>query len=298
MPRLGFLSPLSSSLPDRLVSFRAGLRELGYVEGQNVAIEVRSAEGEYGRLPALAAELVSLPVDVIVTGADPAIEAAQHATSTLPIVMGVVVDPVAKGFVASLARPGGNITGLSMMAPVLAAKQLELLNETVPGLSRVAVLWNPTNPGNAPQLREVEGAAGTLAVRLQPVEVRGPHELEGAFAAMTEKQADGLIVLAESMLLDHRARVVDLAANSRLPAVYGLREHVDAGGLMSYSANISDMYRRAAYYVDRILKGTSPADLPVEQPMRFDFVINLRTAQALGLTIPQHVLYRATEVIQ
>jgi putative tryptophan/tyrosine transport system substrate-binding protein len=297
--RIGFLSPRSlSMLSDRLEAFRQGLRALGYVEGQNIDIEVRSAEGEYDRLPALAAELVRLPVDVIVTGADPAIRAAQQATGTIPIVMGVVVDPVGTGFVASLARPGGNITGLSMMAPVLAAKQLELLKETVPGLSRVAVLWNPTNPGNAPQLREVQVATGALGVRLQPVEARGPNELEHAFLAMTKEQADGLLVLAESMLLDDRAKVVDLAAKSHLPAVYGLREHVEAGGLMSYAANISDLYRRAAYYVDRILKGTKPADLPVEQPTIFDFVVNMKTAPQLGITFPPEILLQVTEMIE
>jgi putative ABC transport system substrate-binding protein len=185
-----------------------------------------------------------------------------------------------------------------MMAPVLAAKQLELLNETIPGLSRVAVLWNPTNPGSAPQLREAEAAAGILGLRLQPVEARGLDELDGAFAAMTTAQADGLIVIVDANLLDHRARIAALAGKSRLPAEYGLREHVEAGGLMSYSANLAEMFRRAAYYVDRILKGAKPADLPVEQPTTFEFVINLKTAQALGLTIPQHVLLQATEVIQ
>jgi putative ABC transport system substrate-binding protein len=268
------------------------------VEGQNIDIEVRSAEGESERLPTLAAELVRLQVDVIVTGSVPATQAAQQATQTIPIVMGVVVDPVATGLAASLARPGGNITGLSRMGPVVAAKQLELLKETVPGLSHVAVLWNPTNPGRTPELREVEVAAGALGVRLQAVEVHGPTELDGAFAAMTKEQADGVMVPLDFVLLNLRTTIIDLAAKNRLPAVYGQRDYVDSGGLMSYAANVSEMYRRAAYYVDRILKGAKPGDLPIEQPMTFEFVINLKTAQALGLTIPPHVLLQATEVIQ
>jgi putative ABC transport system substrate-binding protein len=283
---------------DRLEFFRQGLRELGYVEGQHIEFEVRTAEGDYRRLPALAAELVRLPVDVIVTETVPSAEAAQQATATIPIVMATIVDPVATGVVASLARPGGNVTGLSMMAPVLAAKQLELLKETVPGLSQVAVLWNPINAGTAPQLREVEAAASVLAVRLQPLEVRSPNELEDAFVAMTQQQADGLILLLDATLTDHRARLVDLAAKSHLPAVYGLRDYVEAGGLMSYSASISQMYRRAAYYVDRILRGAKPADLPVEQPMTFDFVVNMKTAQALGITFPNEIMLQVTEVIQ
>jgi putative ABC transport system substrate-binding protein len=299
IPRVGFLYPLSlAAPPDYLESFRQGLHERGYVEGQNIELVVRSAEGEYERLPALAAELVRLPVDVIVASAVPGIQAAQQATSTIPIVMASVVDARETGLVASLARPRENITGLSNMAPVLAAKQLELLKEAVPGLSQVAVLWDPANPGNTPQLRAVAGAAAALGVRLQPVEVRDPDELDGAFQAMLNEQADGLIVLVDVMLFIHRAPIADLAGKSRLPAVYGRREHVEAGGLMGYAPNLSDMYRRAAYYVDRILKGTKPADLPVEQPREFDFVINLKTAQALGLTIPQHVLLQATEVIQ
>ena len=299
VPQIGFLlaRPLSAP-PDYLQPFRRGLHDLGYVEGQNIDIEVRSADGESERLPTLAAELVHLQVDVIVTGSVPATQAAQQATQTIPIVMGVVVDPVATGLAASLARPGGNITGLSRMGPVVAAKQLELLKETVPGLSHVAVLWNPTNPGRTPELREVEVAAGALGVRLQAVEVRGPTALDGAFAAMTKEQADGVMVPSDFVLLDLRTTIIDLAAKNRLPAVYGQRDYVDSGGLMSYAANVSDMYRRAAYYVDRILKGAKPADLPIEQPREFEFVINLKTAQALGLTIPQQVLLQATEVIQ
>jgi putative ABC transport system substrate-binding protein len=299
IPRVGFLYPRPlSAPPDRVAPFREGLRELGYVEGQNIELVLRSAEGEYERLPALAAELVRLPVDVIVASAMPAIQAAQQATSTIPIVMGLVVDPVETGLTTSLARPGGNITGLSMMATALAAKQLELLKETAPALSDVAVLWNPANPGNPPQLRQVEAAARALELRLGPVEARSPTEFEGAFEAITREQSDGLIVLVDTVFIDYRARIADFASTTRLPAVYGLRDHVEAGGLMSYSASQADMMRRAATYVDKILKGAKPADLPIEQPTIFDFVINLKTAQALGLTIPQHVLLQATEVIQ
>jgi len=299
IPRIGFLwaSPLSAS-PHRLEAFRQGLRELGYVEGQNIALEVRSAEGKWERLPALAAELVRLKVDIMVTAIVPAIQAAQQATKTIPIVMAVVVDPVATGFVASLARPGGNITGLSMMAPELVGKQLELLKEVVPKVSRVALLWNPANAGNPPQLREAEVAARTLGVRLQPFEARGPSEIDRAFAAMTKERAGGLLVTVDAMFLLHRTRIADLAARSRLPAVYGLREYPEAGGLMAYSANVTEMFRRAATYVDKILKGAKPADLPVEQPMRFELVINLKAAKALGLTFPQSILLRTDQVIQ
>jgi len=299
--RIGFLSPSSPSdlrMQRFFEGFRHGLGELGYVEGQNIAIESRWAEGKYDRLPGLAAELVRLKVDVIVTAAVPAIRAAKEATRTIPIVMASVVDPVTTGLVASLARPGGNITGLSTMAPELVGKQLQMLKEVVPKSSRVAVLWNPANPGNAPQLREAEAAARTLGVRLQPLEARNPNDFDGAFAAMTRQQAGALIVLVDSMLNDHRTRIADLAAKSRLPAVYGLPEHAEAGGLMAYGASRSDLFRRAATYVDKILKGAKAGDLPVEQLSKFELVINLKTAKALGLTIPQSVLIRADEVIQ
>ena len=298
-PRIGFLgSTGATAAPQVVEAFRQGLRELGYVEGQNVAIEYRWAEGRYERFPALAAELVRLKVDVIVTGSVPGAQAAQHATWTIPIVMAVAADPVAAGVVASLARPGGNITGLSSMAPDLVGKQLELLKEVVPRLSRVALLWNPANASSAPQLREAEGAARVLRVRLQPLEVRGPDDFESAFAAMTRERVGGLLVLNDPILLAHRARVADLAVKSRLPAVSALREHPEAGGLMAYGPNLTDMYRRAATYVDKILKGAKPADLPVEQPTRFELVINLKTAKALGLTVPQSVLFRADHVIK
>ena len=299
--RIGFLSTSSPSDPRmqrRLEAFRQGLRELGYVEGQNIAIESRWAEGKYDRLPDLAADLVRLKVDVIVAAAAPAIQAAKQATRTIPIVMAIVIDPVATGFVTSLARPGGNVTGLSNMAPELVGKQMELLKEVVPKVSRVALLWNPANPGNPPLLREAEVAAGALGVRLQPLEARGPGEIDSAFAAMTRQRAGAVIVLVDSMLADHRTRIADLAAKSRLPAMYGITEHAEAGGLMAYGANLANMFRRAATYVDKILKGAKPADLPVEQPTRFELVINLKTAKALGLTIPPSVLIRADKVIQ
>jgi len=299
VPRIGFLhpEPISARL-DRHDAFRQGLRELGYVEGRTIALEVRSAEGKRERLPALAAELVRLEVDVIVTATVPGIRAVQQATKTIPIVMAVVVDPVATGFVASLARPGGNITGLSMMAPELAGKWLELLKEAVPRVSRVAVLRNPTNPGAALSLSETEVAARALGVRLQLLEVRTPEELDGAFGAAARDRAGALIVLPDPMFHTHRTRIADLAAKSRLPAIYYARDYVEAGGFMAYGANIADMYRRAAYFVDRILKGARPADLPVEQPTKFELVINLKTAKALGLTIPQSILIRADHVIE
>ena len=298
VPRIGFLWPSPPSERQYLLdAFRQGLRELGYIENQNIVVEVRSAEGKYDRLPALATELVHLKVDVIVTTASPATKAAQQATKTIPIVMAVVVDPVATGFIASLARPGGNITGVSIMASDLVGKQLDLLKQVVP-IFQVVVLWNPANPGNAPQLREAEVAARKLGVRLKPLEARNPDDLDNAFAAMTKERPSGLIVLVDTVLASHRARLADLAAKSRIPAIYGLRDHVEAGGLMAYSANLTEMYRRAATYVDRILKGSKPADLPVEQPTKFELVINLKTAKALGLTIPQSILTRADEIIQ
>jgi putative ABC transport system substrate-binding protein len=301
VPRIGFLSPSSptdSRAPHRFGALQQGLRELGYVEGQNISIESRWAEGKYDRLPDLAAELVRLKVDVIVTYAPPAIQAAKQATGTIPIVMGGVIDPVATGFVASLARPGGNITGLSLMAPELVGKQLEILKEMVPKVSRVAVLGNPANAGTAPQLRHAQDAARALKLQLQLLEARGPDEIDSAFAVMIKEGAGAVVVLVDSMLVDQRTRIADLAARRRLPSVYGLIDFVEAGGLMFYGANDADRFRRAAYLVDRILKGAKPADLPVEQPTKFELVINLKTAKALGLTIPQSLLLRANEVIQ
>jgi putative ABC transport system substrate-binding protein len=297
--RIGFLSPGSPALEmRRLEAFWQRLRELGYVEGHHLALESRYAEGQYDRLPGLAAELVRLKVDIILTYAQPAIQAAQHATGTIPIVMTGNIDPVASGFVASLARPGGNITGLSLMAPELVTKQLEILKEVVPTVTRVALLGNPVNAGNAPQLHYAQDTARTLGLRLQPLEVRGPQDLDRAFAAMTTGRAEAIIVLVDAMLLDHRTRIADLAATYRLPAVYGLSDHAVAGGLVAYGAGVLDRYRRAATYVDKILKGAKPADLPVEQPTTFELVINLKTAKDLDLTISPTLLFRADEVIR
>jgi putative ABC transport system substrate-binding protein len=301
IPRIGFLSASSSSdprTPHHLGAFREGLRELGYVEGQNIAIEYRWAEGKYDRLPGLAAELVSLKVDIIVATALPAIQAAKQATGTIPIVMTSSLDPVATGFAANLARPGGNITGLSAMAPEIVGKQLELLKELVPKVSRVALLGNPANPGTAPMVRRAQDAARELGIRLQPLEARSPSEIDNAFAAMTRERAGALLVLLDVMFADHRARIADLAAKHRLPAVYGLQDFAEVGGLIVYGSSFVDRFRRAAIFVDKILKGAKPAALPIEQPTRFALTINLRAAKALGLTIPQSLLLRADQVIQ
>ena len=298
--RIGVLSSGSPSATamGRIDAFKRGLRELGYVEGRNIVIESRWGEGKYDTLPGLAAELVRLKMDVILTAAVPAIRAAKGATGTIPIVMAVVVDPVETGLVASFARPGGNITGLSVRTPELVGKQLGLLKEIVPKASRVAVLWNPGNLGNPPQLRAAELAARTLGMRLQSLEARNPREIDSAFAAMTKEVAAALVVLVDVMFIDHRRRIADLAAAGRLPAVYGQLEHVESGGLMAYAPNFVDNYGRAAVFVDKILRGANPGDLPIEQSTKFELVINLKTAKALGLTIPQSVLGRADEVIQ
>jgi putative tryptophan/tyrosine transport system substrate-binding protein len=267
VPRVGYLSPGSPSDPGRqrrFEAFRQGLRELGYVEGQDIVIESRWAEGKYERYPALAADLVRLKVDVIVAVGGRASQDAQQATRTIPIVMSVTIDPLGTGLVASLARPGGNVTGLSLMASEVVGKQLELLKEVVPKVSRVALLWNPANPGSAPQLREAEASARVLGVRLQTLEARVPQEIDSAFAAMTKERAGALVVLTDAIFMNQRRQIAELAAARRLPAVYGVREHAEAGGLIVYSANFLDLERRAAIYVDKILKGAKPADLPVE----------------------------------
>ena len=299
IPRIGFLSASSpAALSARIEAFRQGLRELGYVEGKNIVIEWRSAEGKLDRIPALAAELVRLKVDIIVTAGPSLTHAAKEATSTIPIVMTFDPDPVGSGFVASLARPGGNITGLSTLSPEISGKQLELLKETVPKLSRVAVLGNSTSPGNAQALREMELAAGVSKAKLQYLDVLDPKDIETAFRAASKGRADVILVLPSPLLTSQRTQIVDLAVKSRLPAIYFQTEFVEAGGLMSYGASITDMDRRSATYVDKILKGAKPADLPVERPTKFEFVINLKTAKALNLTIPQSVLYRADKVIK
>ena len=297
VPRIGVLTT-ASSISHLLQAFRQGLAELGYAEGRNIVLEYRSAEGNAERLPDLAAELARLKVDVIVAGGTPGTQAAQQATTTIPIVMIGVADPVRTGFVGSLARPGRNITGLTSITPDLAGKRLQLLKEVVPGASHVAILSNPATPYAGLVVRETGNAARTLAVQLQPLEVRSPDELDGVFAAATKGRAEALIVVEDPFTLSHRAGIVTLAAKHRLPAMYGFREFVDAGCLISYAANLSDMYRRAATYVDKILKGHNPADLPVEQPTKFELVINLKTAKTLGFKIPQSVLVRADEVIR
>ena len=299
LPRIGYLTtPSPSAVAARTEAFRQGLRELGYVERKNIVIEYRYAEGKFDRLPDLVAELVRLKVDVIVTGGPLVTRAAKAATSTIPIVMGFDNDPVGSGFVASLARPGGNITGLSTLAPELSGKRLELLKETVPRLSRVAVLGNSTEPGNAQVLREVQLAARAFGVQLQYLEVQDPKEIETAFRAASKGRAEAVMVMGSSIFVSQRIQIAELAVKSRLPTTYTRPEYVEAGGLMTYGPNINDLFRRAATYVDKILKGRTPADLPVEQPMKFEFIINLRAAKQIGLTIPPNVLVRADKVIR
>jgi putative ABC transport system substrate-binding protein len=278
--------------------FFQGLRELGYVEGQNILVEGRFYGDQTERLPALAAELVRLNVDVIVAGASPAPEAAQRATSTIPVVMATHSDPVGSGLAVSLAKPGKNVTGVSTLAPELVGKRLQLLKEAVPGISRVAMLWNPTVTSQALELREAEVAARSLKVQLQVLEARAPSDFAGAFSAMTKVRASGVIILTSSMFYAERTRIAELAAQSRVPAIYSPREFAEAGGLMAYGINIHESFRRAATYVDKILKGAKPADLPIEQATKFELVINLKTAKALGLTIPPSLLGRADEVIR
>ena len=299
--RIGYLAANLTVSPHMTEAFRQGLRDLGYVDGRSVVIEYRDAEGKYDRLPARAAELVALKVDVIVAADTPAALAAKQATRTLPIVFIGAGDPVTIGLVTSLARPGGNVTGLSLLAPELVGKRLELLKQAVPGVGRVAALWQPGFVGERTEkdmLKEVEVAARALGVRLQFVEARGPADFDRAFSDMTRARADALTVLGSAMFANERRRVVDLAAKNRLPGVYGFREYVDAGGLMAYGPNVADLFQRAATYADKILKGAKPGDLPVEQPTKFELVLNLKTAKALGLTIPQSVLVRADQVIE
>jgi putative tryptophan/tyrosine transport system substrate-binding protein len=279
-------------------AFRQGLNELGYVEGRNIVIEYRYAEGKSERFPALAAELVRLNVDVILTSGDRGIRAAKQASQTIPIVVAIVADLVGPGYVASLARPGGNITGLTTLSPELSAKRLELLKTAFPKVSRVAILWNPTNAANVAVFKEMEVAARALRIQLLPVDVRRADDFESAFLAALRARADALVAVGDALLLTHRARIVDFAAKNTLPAMYGNQDFMDAGGLMFYGANVADMYRRAATYVDKILKGAKPGDLPIEQPTKFELVINLKTAKALGLTIPPSILSGADRVIE
>ena len=298
VPRIGFLFFGPPGPSQELDAFRQGLRERGYTEGQNIVIEYRFASGRVERLPELATELARLGPDVLVTPGTPASLAAKRATSTIPIVFAGVADAVGAGLVANLARPGGNITGLTGMSAELGGKRLELLKQVVPKISRVAVLHNPADRSNVLVLKELQKSAPALSLTLQPVEVRGPGEFEGAFVAMTRQRAQALFGAAGVLTTGHRQALVDLAAKRRIPAVWGERQFVEAGGLMSYAVNFYDQVRGAAIYVDKILKGAKPADLPVEQPTKFELVINLRTAKALGLTIPPSVLQHADRAIE
>jgi len=299
IPRIGYLITSSpSAIAPRMDAFQQGLRELGYVEGKNIVIERRHGEGKLERLPGLAAELVRLNVDVLVTSGPTATRPAKEATSTIPIVMTFDDDPVGSGFVASLARPGGNITGLSTLAPEISGKQLELLKEIIPRLFRVAVFGTSTRQGTAQALKEMELAAGAFAVKLQYLDIEDPKDTATAFRAASKGRADALLVLQSPVFNSQRAQIADLAQKNRLPAAYPRQEFVEDGGLMSYGASISDLDRRAATYVDKILKGAKPADLPVEQPIKFEFIINLKAAKQIGLTIPPNVLARADKVIK
>jgi putative ABC transport system substrate-binding protein len=299
VPQIGFLASRSpSSFSSETEAFRQGLRELGYVEGQNIGIEYRYAEGKTDRFADLATELVRLKVDVIVTSSTPGVLAAKKASSTIPIVFGAINDPVASGLVASLARPGGNITGLTNLSPDLDGKRLELLKESFPKviITRVGYLWNPDAPGTG--WTRMQAAASGLGLQLQPLEARSADDFDSAFEAALRERVNALITLPNPLTNTHHKRIVDFATKSRLPAIYPNRVYVDAGGLMSYAPDLNANYRRAAIFVDKILKGTKPADIPVEQPTKFEFVINLKTAKQIGLTIPPNVLARADKVIK
>jgi ABC-type uncharacterized transport system substrate-binding protein len=300
VPRVGVLSGGSSTGQPLHDAFRQGLRELGYIDSQNIVIEYRYAEGKLDRLSNLAAELVHLKVDIIFAGVPgtAAAVAAKNATTTLPIVFANVSAPVATGLVVSLARPGGNVTGLSGLGPELYGKRFDLLNETLPKLSRLAVLQNSANPSIAFSLRELEMAAKAVGVQLQILETQTPNDFDKAFSVIAKGRTDALAVQNDPVFFAHRIRIAELAAKNRVPTIYGDKQYVEAGGLMSYGANILDLYRRAAIYVDKILKGAKPADLPVEQPRKFEFIINLKAAKQIGLTIPPNVLVRADRVIK
>src|SRR5262245_35289721 len=298
--RIGFLSPATRSGHAHLAEpFLAGLRELGYVEGQNLAIEYRWADGKFERLPELAAALVRLKVDVIVSAVTQASLAAKNATGTIPIVMLAVGNPVDSGLIASLARPGANITGTSVMSDELVGKQLELLKETFPKITRIAALWNPNNPVfQKIQLRAVEAAARALKVTLHKVEARDRNEIDRAFKVIAKERTRALHVLNDPLFSGQRVRIAELAVEQRLPAISGIKEDAEAGLLMTYGANFPESARRAATYVDKILKGAKPAEIPVERPVKFEFVINLKTAKQIGATLPQSVLFRADKVIK
>jgi putative ABC transport system substrate-binding protein len=298
LPRIGFLGNSTATLEANLVGpFREGLRDLGYVEGRNILIEYRWAEGNYERFPSLIAELIALKVDLIVTAGTPAALAVKKASASIPLVMVAVGDPVGSGLVASLGRPGGNATGLTSIAPELEGKRLELLKEVLPNVSRVAVLWNPANAYQIGSEKEVQTAARVLRMSVASLPVRNREELDNAFAAILRERADAVLVLADRLFLHNRGRIADFVITNRLPGMNAYRELVEAGGFMSFGPNYAIMHRQAATFVDKILKGAKPADLPVEQPAKFELVINLKAARALGITIPQSVLLRADEVI-
>ena len=298
VPRIGFLTNSPSVFPDRIEAFRQGLRELGYVEGKNIIIEWRYSEGKPDRFPSLAAELVRLKVDILVAGSPTTTVFLKEATTTIPIVMGYHTDPVGTGLVTSLARPGGNITGLSVLAPELGGKRLEILKEVVPKLSRLAVLGSSTLPGNVQTLKETELAAAAFGVKLQFVDVLSPKDIEAAFRRMVKSRAEAVLAQGSGLLNTHRTQVAALAVKNRLPGMYYAAEFVEAGGLMFYGVDFGDLYRRAATYVDKILKGAKPAELPVEQPKKFEFIVNLKAAKQIGLTMPPNVLVRADRVIR
>jgi putative ABC transport system substrate-binding protein len=297
--RIGFLgSTPASGYASRVEALREGLRDLGYVEGRNIVIEFRWAEGKYDRLPELAAALVRLKVDVIVTSGTPGTRAAKRATATIPIVMAEIGgDPVASGIFASLARPGGNLTGSTFFSPELSAKRLELLKETVPRITQAGVLVNPDNPARRPLIQAVEIRARLLKVGLRQFEARGPNEFGSAFSAMAKSRVDAIVIQEDAMFNVNARAVANLAAKQRLPSAGG-KEYAEAGGLMAYGVNFPEMFRRAAYFIDKILKGAKPGDIPVEEPTKFELVINMKTAKALGLTIPTTLLLRADQVIE
>jgi putative ABC transport system substrate-binding protein len=296
--RIGFLWDTPAVWPHALEAFRQGLRDLGWVEGQNIIVEYRWAEGRFDQLPKLVEELVRLKVDLIVAPTSIYTGAAKRATTTIPIVFASHADPIGSGHVASLGRPGANITGLTIIMSETMAKSLELLKGAVPRLTRVAVFWDPATPSHGPGLKAVETTGRALGLRIQPVPVRSPTEFDGAFSSMVQERAGAVLVLSTPLFMGGAKRLAELALTHRLPTMFGPREHVEAGGLLSYSPDRADLYRRAATYVDRILKGASPADLPVQQATKFELVINLKTARALGLTIPQSILARADQIIE
>jgi putative ABC transport system substrate-binding protein len=299
IPRIGYLAATkAAAIAARTDAFRQGLRELGYVEGKNIVVEYRYAEGNADRERKFAVELVRQKVDIIVTTGPTVTRTVKYATATIPIIFAQDGDPVASGFVASLARPGGNITGLSNLSPELSGKRLEFLKEIVPKLSRVAAIGGSNEPNNAQILKELELAAGALKVQLQILDVKSPADIETAFQAAAKGHADGAILLGSVVFNAHRKQIVELAVKHRLPATYTRPEFVEDGGLMTYGPNINDLFRRAATYVDKILKGAKPADLPVQQPIKFEFIVNLKAAKQIGLTIPQSVLYRTDKVIR